>query len=398
MLAMPHHIETLKYATKVPDVTYRTIRGNMVGIEGKLWTMGEILPRYMWDSLTPIDTTKLPEIKKAIEADYKYVPDASDPYFFGVQIGRLAKLALIADQIADTEKAAYIRGTMEKAIEPWLLGTNPDALLYDMTYGGMVSTKGVSSPNEDFGQGYYNDHHFHYGYHVFACAVIGRKDLNFVMKYRHEILAYARDYANPSTDDHFFPVTRNKDWFEWHSWAAGLFEFADGRNQESTSEALMAYYGLMLLGEVMTNGPMREFGRLLLAMEIRATKTYWHMPSKSEVYPGVFKQNRMVGIVWGTKVDYATFFGKQELFIHGIQMLPFIPPTESCLDKAFITEEYQIIKNSNTPADWSVYRISARAIIEKEEAWKEAVAIKEFHSGTCKTIMLHWIATRPVSH
>ena len=304
-------------------------------------------------------------------------------------------MALIADQIGDSEKAAYIRSSMVKVLEPWLAGTNADALLYDTTYGGIVSTKGIANENGDFGNGYYNDHHFHYGYFAFAFAVIGRKDPDFLARHKHSILTFIRDYANPSENDQYFIKTRNKDWFGWHSWAAGLFEFADGRNQESTSEALMAYYGLMLLGEAFGNNEMRDFGKLLLAMEVRATKTYWHMPSKSKIYPEIFKQHKMVGILWSNKVDYATFFGANALFIHGIQMLPFIPPTEYSLDKEFIREEYEIIKHESDPGDWICYRVAARAIIEKDDAWKEALGVKEFHSGTCKTIILHWIATRP---
>ncbi len=78
-------------------------------------------------------------------------------------------------------------------------------------------------------------------------------------------------------------------------------------------------------------------------------------------------------------------------------MLPFLPPTEESLDKEFISEEYNIIKGETTPDDWMPYRVSARAIIDKQGAWNEAINLKQFHSGTCLTIVLHWIATRPSS-
>lgn len=310
MLTMPHHVNALYNPRLEPGISYRTIKGTISGVIGSQWNLDLSLAKYLWDSLNQIDSTKLPDIKTALANDYNKSPGGGDPYFFGVEIGRLAKLALIADQIRETEKASIIRSNMEKAIEPWLLGTNTDALLYDTTYGGIVSTDGIKSASSDFGNGYYNDHHFHYGYHILACAVIGRKNPNFIIKYKNSIVTYARDYANPSTYDQYFPVTRHKDWFTWHSWAAGLYEFADGRNQESTSEALMSYYGLMLLGEALQNQEMKKFGRLLLAMEIQSAKTYWHMPSKSKIYPDIFEQNRMVGVLWANKVDYATFFWK----------------------------------------------------------------------------------------
>ena len=36
------------------------------------------------------------------------------------------------------------------------------------------------------------------------------------------ILVMVRDIANPSKDDHYFPVHRYKDWYMGHSWASGI--------------------------------------------------------------------------------------------------------------------------------------------------------------------------------
>jgi endo-1,3(4)-beta-glucanase len=147
---------------------------------------------------------------------------------------------------------------------------------------------------------------------------------------------YVRDYANPSRNDPYFMFTRNKDWFTWHSWAAGLYEFADNRNQESTSEGINAYYAVSLLGKASNNKNLDDFGRLLTAMEVISTKAYWQMPTYNTVYPEKFRKNLMVGILWSTKVEYSTFFGGNAEFIHGIQFLPFTPMTEEYLDKNFM--------------------------------------------------------------
>ena len=40
-----------------------------------------------------------------------------------------------------------------------------------------------------------------------------------------------------------FPLARHKDFFDGHSWASGLFQQANGKGQESSSEATNAYYG-----------------------------------------------------------------------------------------------------------------------------------------------------------
>jgi len=200
----------------------------------------------------------------------------------------------------------------------------------------MPTADGLDDPGADFGNGYYNDHYFHYGYHVYAAAVIAKQNPQFYQRYAQEINYYIRDYANPSRADQYFPLTRHKDWFCWHSWAAGLYEFADSRNQESTSEAVNAYYAVSLMGKAILNQQLDDFGRLLTAMEVISTKAYWQMPSNSKIYPELFKKNLMVGILWGTKVDYATFFGANDEYIHGIQFLPFTPMTEEYLDPTYM--------------------------------------------------------------
>jgi endo-1,3(4)-beta-glucanase len=177
---------------------------------------------------------------------------------------------------------------------------------------------------------------------VYAIAAIAKRDQEFLNKYSEEINIYVRDYANPSHNDPYFTFTRCKDWFTWHSWAAGLYEFADNRNQESTSEAINGYYAVSLLGKVLENKELDDFGRFLTATEVISTKAYWQMPSYNPVYPEQFRKNLMVGILWSTKVDYTTFFGGKAEFIHGIQFLPFTPMTEEYLDSRFMTVSIKI--------------------------------------------------------
>ena len=50
-------------------------------------------------------------------------------------------------------------------------GVNPDALLYDRSYGGVVTIDGMGNSQADYGSGWYSDHHFHYGYLVYAAGM-----------------------------------------------------------------------------------------------------------------------------------------------------------------------------------------------------------------------------------
>jgi endoglucanase Acf2 len=66
-------------------------------------------------------------------------------------------------------------------------------------------------------------------------------------------LILVRNIANPTDEDEFFPAFRHKDWYQGHSWASGIHSpvFENGRNQESSSEAIAAYEAVALFGTVM---------------------------------------------------------------------------------------------------------------------------------------------------
>lgn len=81
----------------------------------------------------------------------------------------------------------------------------------------------------DFGNTYYNDHHFHYGYHILAAALLGHLDPAWIDQNREYVNTLVRDIANPSKEDTYFPQWRNFDWYHGHSWAHGLYAAADGK-------------------------------------------------------------------------------------------------------------------------------------------------------------------------
>jgi hypothetical protein len=65
---------------------------------------------------------------------------------------------------------------------------------------------------QNFGHGFYNDHHFHFGYHIYAAAVAARFDADWGRKNHEHVLLLVRDIANPSPYDPYFPTWRHKDW------------------------------------------------------------------------------------------------------------------------------------------------------------------------------------------
>ena len=402
LLALPHQRAILEGATAAPALAHRTIKGEMTGVIGARWVQHEPLPAITWTAPRPIAPERRDAVAAALLADRGMRPVAADPYFFGKQAAAMGRLALIADELGDTATAGSLRAALAAELAPWLAPDSP-RLVYDRTWGGILAAGAERDPGAAFGQGYYNDHHFHYGYFLYAAAALARGDAAWAAAHGDAVRALARDIANPAAADPWFAVMRNKDWFDGHSWAAGLFEFADSRNQESSSEAVNAWYGLALWGLATGDARLHDLGRLLLATELRSVQAYWQITSANDPYGPPFSDHKVVGVLWATKVDYATFFGGETELIHGIQMLPFTPITELLLPRAWITEEYPVLAGALTRAQppiadgWRGFVYMAHAILDPAAAWQEAGTLAGFDDGNSKTNTLYWIATRPPS-
>jgi endo-1,3(4)-beta-glucanase len=107
-------------------------------------------------------------------------------------------------------------------------------------------------PGLNFGNAWYNDMHFHYGYHIYGAAVVSYFDPDWGRSMWEQVLLLIRSIANPSEDDQYFSTWRQKDWYQGHSWASGIaMVFPNGKNQESSSESIAAYEAVALYGKVM---------------------------------------------------------------------------------------------------------------------------------------------------
>lgn len=398
MARLPHHAPGLS-GVSTTTVAYATLRGEMIGVTGDAWTLSEALTTIDFRAPAGIDPRRDADLRAALRQDRSLRVRSEDPYFGGKELALLARHALIADELGETAIATEIRQNLQADLEPWLRGSNPDPLAYDQTWGGLVLARGINDAGAAFGQGWYNDHHFHYGYFVYAFAVLAAGDPTWKDRWGDHALHFVRDFANPSSEDPHYPVTRSKDWFVGHSWAAGLFPFPDGRNQESTSEAVNAWYGVYLYGLATGDDRLRDLGRILLATELRSSWTYWQMRDQDTIYPPVFAANKAVGILWSGKVEYRTFFGDNVEFIHGIQMLPFTPISEDLLRRSWIEEEYPVFATALTRGGleegWRGFIIMADGILDADRAWTDAQTLTAYDNGNSRTNTLYWLATRP---
>jgi endo-1,3(4)-beta-glucanase len=331
MLALPHHIPLLPPSlvnsdeSKAVQSNYLPIwciKGKMKAIVSDNWklTYNVVSPGWNYPLTNQLSTPQLDGIAKYLLEEVKqFQPAANDVYSFGKQLGRMTRLALIADNlgIADVRQQAIFY--LETSLIPWIQGMNVDNLLYDKIYGGLVTQQSTNDAFSNFGLGWYSDHHFQFGYFVHAVAALVKLDYNFYEANKAGLDCFIRDIANPDPTDLDFPIVRHKDFFDGHSWASGLFQQANGKGQESSSEAVNAYYGVYLYSTALGYNDLMKFSQLLMTMEIQSVQYYWHI-ANDDIYDIPFSSNRMIGNVGALDVTASTWFGNQVEYVHGINM------------------------------------------------------------------------------
>jgi endo-1,3(4)-beta-glucanase len=176
------------------------------------------------------------------------------------------------DIVGDVATAQAGLTQLEAAYARWSQNRQSFPLYYDSVWGGVVSSASYNGgdPGADYGNTYYNDHHFHYGYLVYAASIIGYLDPTWLIANKDYVNALVRDYNNPSTKDNYFPVYRNFDWYHGHSWAHGVTEYADGKDEESSSEDTMSAYAVKMWGKTIGDANMEARGNLQLAITARS--------------------------------------------------------------------------------------------------------------------------------
>jgi endo-1,3(4)-beta-glucanase len=178
---------------------------------------------------------------------------------------------------------------------------------------------GIVGVPVEYGSQDYNDHHFHYGYMVRAAAILAESDAQFLTDYASMVDLLVDDYAGSATTAGL-PEQRTFQPYLGHAAASGLVPFADGNNQESSSEAIQAWHAMARWGAVRGNAAMTDLGRAYYALETTTALLYW-LGETTGVRPAGYTHT-VVGIVWDAKLDFATWFSPMPEAIFGIQLIP----------------------------------------------------------------------------
>lgn len=366
MFALPHHVESFDQETRagLTDISLvTTTKGYARAVKADKFTMVESnLPDSIgfapWaPSASNQKRSEAINLNAEVLATVNHVgalelgenfdkqTRLDSMYYSGKALAKFAGIIITLQDIShNTELAAAGLVKLKDALNVFVNNTQPLPLVYDTVWKGVVSsgTYKTGDTGLDFGNALYNDHHFHYGYFVYTAAVIGYLDPKWLDEgtNRAWINTLVRDFANPSAEDPYFPFQRSFDWFHGHSWAKGLFESGDGKDQESTSEDTFSSYALKMWGKVSGDANMEARGNLQLAVQARSLKNYFLLEEDNNVQPKQFLPNRVTGILFENKVDHTTYFGGRPEYIQGIHMIPLNPTSAYTRSQSFMREEW----------------------------------------------------------
>ena len=302
--------------------SYGSVRGPMKLAKGSSFESSALLPPLL-PALPVVTSVDRAQLKQHLAADLAGTPQLTgDTYWLGKQLGKWATLLPIAEQLGEKDAAAECERRLKTALENFLSVRALDGrekrssiFAYEPNWGTLIGYPASFGSDQEL-----NDHHFHYGYFLHAAAELARRDPAWSQKWLPMIRLLARDIASADRRDPLFPYLRCFDIYAGHSWASGHGRFGDGNNQESSSESINAWYGLLMLAEVTGDKELRDQAAWLLATEVSAIEDYW-FDVHGDLFPRSYPAS-VVTMVWGGKGANATWFDANPQSIHGINFLP----------------------------------------------------------------------------
>ncbi|KAL5339050.1 glycosyl hydrolase family 81-domain-containing protein [Aspergillus crustosus] len=395
MFALPHHVAAFDSQTRnrAVNITLRTTtKGIARAVIGEYWTMTEPnLPVDMGFAPWSIMTGNAPQLSPAaqsairsaatteLQQDIDGQSNLNSMYYSGKALSKFATIIYTVDRLlGDRAMAAPALERLKQAFARFTQNMQQNPLVYDTVWKGVVSSASYGGDlGADFGNTLYNDHHFHYGYFIHAAAIIGSLDPSWIAGNRDWVNTLVRDAGNAASNDPLFPFSRSFDWYHGHSWAKGLFESFDGKDQESSSEDAMFAYALKMWGKTSGDASMEARGNLMLGILRRSFTNYFLMESDNVNHPSNFIGNKVTGILFENKVDHTTYFGNNLEYIQGIHMLPLLPASSYIRSQRFVREEWNAIFASNAiaPAErveggWKGVLYANLALIDPAASWR----------------------------
>jgi len=321
----PHQWDALP-APRASQYHYESVRGTIRLLSGNEFTVERtyhgILPE--WPGLTnpahrsAVDSLLVGDLAKS--SGFYHKNNGNGTYWVGKGLGTAAQLMGVADAEGRDSTRDKLLGEMKSRMESWFDGKHSTYFFDDAKFGSFLGY-----PEEYNSVSHMNDHHFHYGYWIMAAAEVALHDRQWAAKdaWGGMVGKLVADIATDERGRADYPFLRNFDTYEGHSWASGDAASEDGNNQESSSEAINAWAGLILWGEATGDTRLRDLGIYLYTTEIAAVQTYWFDLGHEVLAPEFGRP--FASMVFGDKYAYNTWWTVEPHQIFGINMVPFTP-------------------------------------------------------------------------
>lgn len=320
-------------------------------------------------------------------------------YWQGKGLQRLAKMLDVFDVHGTPQARERLRKLMHDRIEQWFSGADRKRYFQlDRSIGTLLA-----HPEEYFAIGQMNDHHFHYGYWIRTIAELALREPAWAgpQKWGPMVDLMIADIATTRRNDERFPFLRHFDAYEGHSWASGVALGPWGNNQESSSEAINAWVGLILWGEIRGDTALRDLGIWLYTTESQAIDHYWfdrHRLVFPPEYPHV-----ETSMLFGSRYSHNTWWTDEPRQIKGINLLPITTAsTYLGRDPAYIKRNLATLpsdtktfesrgKRADPPDIWQDLFAKYLALADPGQALAEWNRWGAVELGDSRTHTLHWL-------
>jgi endoglucanase Acf2 len=365
----PHHWSSV-VSEHPSQYGYDSVRGRIRLVPGNSFTLEQTYAGFVpvWGGLQ--DPANKESVDSLLVGDRAKAPQlfgkmGRGTYWVGKGLGATAQLMSVAEAAGDMKMRDDLLELLKSRLESWFDGKRSTYFVQDSRLGTFVGV-----PQEYNSINAMNDHHFHYGYWVKAAAHVALRDPDWAsqQKWGGMVEKIIADIATDERGRADFPFLRNFDPYEGHSWASGDANFDAGNNQESSSEAVNAWAGLVLWGEATGNRRMRDLGMFLLTSEIASINQYWFDLDRQVLAPEYGKP--FASMVFGGKYAFNTWWTQEPRQIFGINLLPITTAS------TYLGENPEYVRNlvAALPAEVKAY--NARGVSDGTPAdiWQDVIA------------------------
>ncbi len=318
----------------------------------------------------------------------------TETYGIGKNFNRIAQLMPLAKAVNDTNALNNFKSSIESEMQSWFTATggkSANLFYYDNNWNSLIGYPASYGSDTSL-----NDHHFHYGYWIHSAALTGLFDPSWLASsnWGGMVDLLRQDIANTDRNNTQFPFLRYFDVYAGHSWASGQAPFGDGGNEESSSEAVNAWVGLILYGTATGNTQVRDAGIWLYTMETNSVFDYWFNDGPVPTFPSGFNHTTIANL-FDAKSDTGTWFGGQPDFEHGIEFLPF---TGGSLylgrDPAYVQRNYNELYAANggsVGAEWPDLIEEFEALVNPADALNQWNSTTFTFDGETRAHEYYWL-------